>query len=1031
MPRYSPLPSVSIDPRNEADLVQRSAQVVYEASNKALNDFSAGNPLAALLEGQAFAQGEFLYWANQLPDKILIEWIGPFLGAMRRLGTPATAQLTVTTVPRDTAVVVPAGSSFFTDSQKTGGQSFEFISYTDLVIPAGESEGKVSVFSKYVGSLYNAPSKSITNAANTSNVTLSVVNPKPAVGGSDVESFQQVQERFFTLIRRKNPVSETDWQDFFIDLYGVGTITSVQPNRSSKAAYSYETDYSLPNGQVSFFVLGANGLELTEEQLKVGQNAVNFSVPIENQGHLFPITLSQVQYDLTVEVNPNGSFGSNFKQSSLNFRNLLFSVLQPNSVFPATINPTVSDIDAAFYSGFSANTRFIDPHIVSSSAYNTPNSLAKEYATYTNVYEFSPADNLLSVNDLVKVDSPNPSFYPVLSDFTPYSTDKYDQTIYGNIVLKQIKYATTGYFELGDVVYYDGSLDNAQQGLHVVLENISLLNPSDIILAIQAGKLSSVKTYSPWSVGNYYQYSLNGIIDPEIIEYDYTSNEFVPATPTSVPLNNRPGALVWLVSQNFTLQPASNDITGAQASFKLGAPITTYELTPGNNYTAGTWVYTPQVGSGPNPAIDPNYYYVDILKGAVVKYAYVVSSFTYSPNLETISNYFDSLVGEGIINEVIVFDGNGGLPICKYKPRFDCGQYLEYRESSSSDPSYYMAALPFTPDSNQVQDLLDEGLVINLAPTPDLFAQFTSEVKSGYSGQIEKLSIVFGGSGYTNGTYYDVPLVGGYGTLATANVIVSGGVVSYVSVNDRGKDYRVSDSLTISNAFLGGAGVGLVLSVSSILADNQNPLTTPVRMFTFFKGDKTFFRNGSKIQSYTATSSVTPLFNFEVYYNNKIFVETSFSEVGSQSYEGSIPYYNPLYSDFAEDTLIDIDGRNYYRVMRAFTPPTTVTSWSGSQKTNSCRYEEFTGNLLRFVTKYVCEEPVLPQFGDETSSIKLGVAQITIIPKDTMMGNNKNQRIVYVWENTQSLVESPELSWYTGTSFQFSPPNYREGTLAL
>ena len=65
MPRYSPLPSVSIDPRSEADLVQAAAQTVYEASNKTLNDFSAGNPLAVLLEGQAFAQGEFLYWANQ------------------------------------------------------------------------------------------------------------------------------------------------------------------------------------------------------------------------------------------------------------------------------------------------------------------------------------------------------------------------------------------------------------------------------------------------------------------------------------------------------------------------------------------------------------------------------------------------------------------------------------------------------------------------------------------------------------------------------------------------------------------------------------------------------------------------------------------------------------------------------------------------------------------------------------------------------------------------------------------------------
>ena len=73
MPRYAPLPVVSIDPRNEAELVQEASQRVYDASNQTLNDFSSGNPLAALIEGQAFAQGEFLFWANQLPEKILLD----------------------------------------------------------------------------------------------------------------------------------------------------------------------------------------------------------------------------------------------------------------------------------------------------------------------------------------------------------------------------------------------------------------------------------------------------------------------------------------------------------------------------------------------------------------------------------------------------------------------------------------------------------------------------------------------------------------------------------------------------------------------------------------------------------------------------------------------------------------------------------------------------------------------------------------------------------------------------------------------
>ena len=39
--RYSPLPSVDLDPRNEAALVQAATQRVYEASGQTLNDFSA------------------------------------------------------------------------------------------------------------------------------------------------------------------------------------------------------------------------------------------------------------------------------------------------------------------------------------------------------------------------------------------------------------------------------------------------------------------------------------------------------------------------------------------------------------------------------------------------------------------------------------------------------------------------------------------------------------------------------------------------------------------------------------------------------------------------------------------------------------------------------------------------------------------------------------------------------------------------------------------------------------------------------
>jgi len=103
MPRYAPLPRVQLDPRSEAELVAAAARRVYEASSSTLNDFSSGSPIMALLEGQSFAQAEFLQFANQFPESVLTEWVGPFLGAQRRTGGGAQVDVTFTINGRDQA----------------------------------------------------------------------------------------------------------------------------------------------------------------------------------------------------------------------------------------------------------------------------------------------------------------------------------------------------------------------------------------------------------------------------------------------------------------------------------------------------------------------------------------------------------------------------------------------------------------------------------------------------------------------------------------------------------------------------------------------------------------------------------------------------------------------------------------------------------------------------------------------------------------------------------------------------------------
>lgn len=936
MPRYAPLPSVSIDPRTEGQIVQDASQRVYEASNQTLNDFSSGNPLAALIEGQAFAQGEFLFWANQLPDKILLEWIGPFLGAMRRLGTPSVARVLFTIDPSSEPVFIPAGTQLSTDANLTGGESFPFLLDDDIIIPVGDTQAFGSVSSQYVGEIYNVPANSITSPNGGRVAGLSVTNPQPAVGGSDVETLQQVQERFFTLIRRKNPVSSTDWENFFIDLYGLGTICSVQPNRPTIGSYNYTKDYLKANGQVSFFVLGPNGVELTDEQLVRGQNVVNFSVPLEIQGHLYPFSLSQVQYNLTVEVNANGPFGGDLRESSLSFRNRLYTALTPGVIFPATNNPSVGEVDAAFNQTFDTSLRYVDPNIVSSVAYNTPEMLDQSAATYAQIYNFEPVEYLLNQNDLVVTTLPAPVYYPVLQSFTPYSTDKKDQTIYGNLKLKQIKLLTTGTYSQGDVVVRE---EGESINLRVVLDNVTIDSVYDIDSVIAAGKISGVKTYSSWVPETEYVNNVNGTLNPDIVQYDYATDEFKPAGV--FPLSKRPGAFVWYVNQNFTLNKATNDLTGAQTEFKLGSPIVPATLEPGSTYDAGTWVQTIQTGSGPTAEYDPYYYYVDITKGVVTKTAYVESTFTYDPADLTVSAYFDSLVTAGVLKEVVVKNGDKGLPIYYYKPRFTAGEYLLYKTDASSPASYYLAAEYFTPPSTKIQDLLDEGLVYPLALT------------------------------------------------------------------DRDR-------------------VNLEAQIS------RGEVKKPSRMFYFFKGEQTYFREGVNIKAYIATESVSPLFEFYVYLRNGVFVPLDVSNFGDfQTTTTYTPFFNPAYSKNAEDIVVSEKGKNLYRVMRAFTPQVTVNNWSGLPVDNTTRLEEYAGNLLRIVKAYSCNEQILSQQGNDISSIKLGVAQITIIPKNSGRTANSKQNYVYVWENTDSSSVVPQLSWYSGSKYAYIPPNYGNGTLSL
>jgi hypothetical protein len=121
-----------------------------------------------------------------------------------------------------------------------------------------------------------------------------------------------------------------------------------------------------------------------------------------------------------------------------------------------------------------------------------------------------------------------------------------------------------------------------------------------------------------------------------------------------------------------------------------------------------------------------------------------------------------------------------------------------------------------------------------MAPTPD--SNYTVEMHYFYypptivQGQITTFTSLVPGSLYTNGVYLNVPLTGGTGTNATANIIIAGQVVTSCTLSFGGNFYAVGDVLSCSS--LGSSGSGFTITVSGVsnaagtswLGDNYDPV---------------------------------------------------------------------------------------------------------------------------------------------------------------------------------------------------------------
>jgi len=137
--------------------------------------------------------------------------------------------------------------------------------------------------------------------------------------------------------------------------------------------------------------------------------------------------------------------------------------------------------------------------------------------------------------------------------------------------------------------------------------------------------------------------------------------------------------------------------------------------------------------------------------------------------------------------------------------------------------------LPKQPTTGSVAITVYDGILITAAIKEINSSNFpTDTVKYNPSSSLTTGSIVsldthtlHPGSNYVNGTYLGVPLVGGSGVGATANIIVAGGLITAITLVAPGINYGVGDWLTFGDNPITGAayvpgGNGFSINVLSL-----------------------------------------------------------------------------------------------------------------------------------------------------------------------------------------------------------------------
>jgi hypothetical protein len=166
--------------------------------------------------------------------------------------------------------------------------------------------------------------------------------------------------------------------------------------------------------------------------------------------------------------------------------------------------------------------------------------------------------------------------------------------------------------------------------------------------------------------------------------------------------------------------------------------------------------------------------------------------------------------------------------------------------TTTATPRYYALFGPQLSYPNELSFII--------GPTPD--QNYQAELHyffyppSIIKGIITSYNLTQAGTGYVNGIYYNVPLTGGNGTAAVADIVISNNTVTSFDLVDGGSLFQAGDILSADTANLGGTAITTffitVLAVNnttgtSWLGDNYPPALlygSLLEAYIFMKGEQ-------------------------------------------------------------------------------------------------------------------------------------------------------------------------------------------------